>query len=89
MKPELRSLSAEEYQDLKVDHDGNIYWKGRKVRTGGWTLGERLSLAGLVVATVTALVAVLVAVKDIPEIRDTWRSLWAEPAAGGPGGNLR
>lgn len=47
-----RPLATEEYDDLETDDTGALFWKGKKVRLGGWSIGERIAL-------ITACVAIL------------------------------
>lgn len=69
---DLRPLAPKDLDDLKVDPAGNLYWRGREVRTGGWTTADRIALAAAAVSVLTLLASIL---KDYPGIREGWGRL--------------
>jgi len=50
-----RPLNTDEYRYLETDDAGALFWKGKKVRLGGWTIAERIA-AFAVVATFLGVV---------------------------------
>jgi len=51
-----RPLNTDEYQHLETDNAGALFWKGKKVRLGGWTIGERIA----VVAAIATFLGVVI-----------------------------
>lgn len=43
-----RALTTNEYAHLETDDTGALFWKGKKVRLGGWSVGERITLIAAV-----------------------------------------
>jgi hypothetical protein len=62
---DLRPLRSEDLDDLKTDADGNLYWKGRQIRTGGWTNADRIALGAAIVAVLTLLAGLAKDYEDI------------------------
>jgi hypothetical protein len=43
-----RALNTDEYKNLETDDAGALFWKGKKVRLGGWTIGERIAVVAVI-----------------------------------------
>lgn len=54
-----RPLERDEFNYLETDDTGALFWKGKKVRLGGWTVGDRTGVAALVIAFLTFVVLVI------------------------------
>src|SRR5690349_9389504 len=44
-----RRLSVSDQDHFETDDSGDLYWKGRKIRTGGWTAAVRISFAAVMI----------------------------------------
>jgi hypothetical protein len=54
---------AKDYDNLRVVGD-DLYWHDKKVKTGGWTRAEKLTLTGILVSATVALVIALLVYFD-------------------------
>ncbi|SFC53788.1 hypothetical protein SAMN05216344_12128 [Polaromonas sp. OV174] len=60
VKGEKFGTKQEDFENLRVDGN-DLYWHDKKIKVGGWTRAEKISLIGVIVsASVALLVAVLV-----------------------------
>lgn len=60
MATDLKTVTVAEIEaHLKVDSDGNLYWRGKRLRSGGWTLSERIAFGGAIIAAIGVGVAIL------------------------------
>lgn len=60
MPPDRRPLTIEETeQHLQTDNNGNLYWRGKRLRTTNWTRADRISLTSAIIAAVVAVVTLL------------------------------
>lgn len=65
-----RKLSvAELSNEFETDAAGSLFWKGKKVRVGGWSATDRIAVIAVIVA---ALVAVAV---NYPNLKTLWSDL--------------
>ena len=61
-----RPLSTDDYARFEIEDASNdLYWNGKRVRLGGWSLLERLTAAGIIVAFIGAILAAIIT-KDDP-----------------------
>jgi hypothetical protein len=60
---ELRDFRADDLQSFKIDSTANqLYWNGKKVRLGGWSLTEKITIIGILIA------AIVSAATNYPEV---------------------
>lgn len=50
--------SDDDYENLRVS-GADLYWHGKKVQRVGWTRGEKLTLGGIIVTAILALLGIL------------------------------
>lgn len=46
----LQPLSVQDLENLESDDKGHLYWKGKKLKAGGLSTTEIISLVGVIVA---------------------------------------
>ena len=69
----LRDFNVEDLKRFKIDQDGELYWRGRRIRAGGWTTANRLALAALLIALVSPAVFALA---NLATVSANLESLW-------------
>ncbi|MBT3043397.1 MAG: hypothetical protein KME67_11095 [Candidatus Thiodiazotropha sp. (ex Codakia orbicularis)] len=50
--------TKEDYENLRVS-GADLYWHGKKIQRVGWTRGEKLTLGGIIVTAILALLGIL------------------------------
>ena len=76
MPADLGKFKTEDLEHFKLDPDGNLYWKGKRVRCGGWSTADRIAIAGVVVAILLGVVT------GYTELKALWSDLTRQsPAA--------
>ena len=73
MPDDLREFGVEDLKSFKIDQDGELYWRGRRIRAGGWTTANRLALAALLIALVSPTVFALASFSTLSA---NLQSLW-------------
>jgi hypothetical protein len=73
MPDELRDFDVEDLKNFKIDPDGELYWRGKKIRAGGWTTANRLALAALLIALATPALFTLA---NLATVSANLKNLW-------------
>jgi hypothetical protein len=74
---DLRDFRTDDLDSFKIDSDGEFYWRGKRIRAGGWTTANRLSLAALLVALIAPSLYVLA---NFATIWTVLEGLWSRVA---------
>jgi hypothetical protein len=70
-----RPLSADNYARFQIgDASNDLYWNGKRVRLGGWSVTEKLTAAGIIIAAIVGLVT------NWPNLNAFWDHLSRKPA---------
>lgn len=69
MPDDLRPFETGDLEHFKIDPDGNLYWKGKKLRAGGWGTAERIAFFTAI------LIALVTVAAGYPNLKALWLDL--------------
>jgi hypothetical protein len=69
-----RRLSVSDQAYFETDDAGDLFCKGRKIRTGGWTAANRIAFAAMIVAFLGTFAS------NYDKLQQAWRGSTATAA---------
>jgi hypothetical protein len=75
-----RKLSVAGQGYFETDDAGDLFWKGRKIRTGGWTAANRIAFTAMIVAALGFLGGLA---SNYDKLGGLWTSFTATRSASG------